>query len=83
MKKNSLTALIDIAAMIVNKNLNISFTYSNARFHEDTIQNFINSYAETLRLILDNCENKDFKEFTPSDFDAVDISQDDLDALFD
>lgn len=82
-KENSLTALIDISAMIVNKNLNLSFTYSNARFHEDTIQSFINSYAETLRLILDNCENKNLKEFTPSDFDAVDISQDDLDALFD
>lgn len=82
-EENPLTALIDISAVIVNKSLNISFTYSNARFHEDTIQNFINSYIETLRLILDNCENKSFKEFTPSDFDAVDISQDDLDALFD
>lgn len=82
-EENSLTALIDISAMIVNRNLNISFTYSNAMFHEETIQNFINSYAETLRLILDNCENKNIKEFTPSDFDAVDISQDDLDSLFD
>ncbi|OOM76973.1 plipastatin synthase subunit C [Clostridium puniceum] len=82
-KENSLTTLIDISAMIVNKNLKINVIYSNARFHEDTIKSFINIYRDTLRLILDKCENKDFKEFTPSDFDAADISQEDLDALFD
>jgi len=81
-KENSLTALIDIAAIIVNKNLKISATYSNSRFKKNTMQNLINSYIETLRLILDKCEDKDFKEFTPSDFDAVDISQEDLDSLF-
>lgn len=81
--ENPLTALIDIDAMIVNKNLKISFYYSNAVFEKDIIQNFINCYVETLRLILDRCDNKYFKEFTPSDFDAVDISQEDLDALFD
>lgn len=82
-KENSLTALIDIAAMIVNKKLKITVTYSKAKFYKDTMKNFINSYEDTLRSILDKCENKDFKEFTPSDFDAVDISQEDLDDLFD
>lgn len=80
---NSLTALMDIAAIIVNKKLKITVEYSKKRFKDETIENFIESYIETLNLILDKCSNKDFKEFTPSDFDAVDISQEDLDALFD
>ncbi|EQB86567.1 amino acid adenylation domain-containing protein/non-ribosomal peptide synthase protein (TIGR01720 family) [Clostridium punense] len=82
-KDNSLTALIDIAVMIVNKKLKITIEYSKKRFKYETIEKFIESYIEILNLILDKCSNKDFKQFTPSDFDAVDISQEDLDALFD
>lgn len=82
-KDNSLTALIDIAAMIVNKKLKITVEYSRSRFKDETMEKFVETYIETLNLILDKCSNKDFKEFTPSDFDAVDISQEDLDALFD
>ncbi|MCB2311589.1 amino acid adenylation domain-containing protein [Clostridium tagluense] len=82
-EENSLTALMDIEAMIVNKKLKISITYSNNRFENGTIQRFIDQYIETLKLILDHCVNKVLKEFTSSDFDAVDISQEDLDNLFD
>ncbi len=82
-KENSLTALIDMDAMVVNKELKVSATYSRSKFKDETIQNFIDSYIETLKLILDICADKDLKEFTPSDFDAVEISQEDLDTLFD
>lgn len=81
-KDNSFIPLIDISAVIENKKLKISADYSNARFDKETIQNFINKYIETLGLILDKCENKESNEFTPSDFDYVDISQKDLDYLF-
>ncbi|UYZ38400.1 amino acid adenylation domain-containing protein [Clostridium beijerinckii] len=81
--KNSLTAIIDITAIIVNKKLKIIIEYSKNRFKDETIEKLIESYIETLKLILDKSSNKDFKEFTPSDFDAVEISQEDLDAIFD
>lgn len=80
--KNSLTALIDINVMIINKKLKVTATYSKNRFKDSTIEKLIESYMETLKLILDECLNKNFKEFTPSDFDAAQISQEDLDALF-
>ena len=82
-KGNSLTALIDIDAMVVNGRLRISATYSRNRFKDETIQKFIDSYLDILRLILDKCGNKDLKQFTPSDFTTVGISQEDLDSLFD
>ncbi|RIU88361.1 non-ribosomal peptide synthetase [Oceanobacillus picturae] len=82
-EENSLTSLMDISAMIVNKKLKISITFSLNRFENGTIHRFIDSYIDTLKLILDHCINKTFKEFTPSDFDIVDISQEDLDNLFD
>ncbi|MHB9940923.1 non-ribosomal peptide synthetase [Clostridium sporogenes] len=81
--KNSLTAPIDIAAIIINKKLRVTAEYSKRRFKDEIVEKFIESYIETLKLILDKCSNKGFREFTPSDFDAVNISQEDLDALFD
>ncbi|PEF81560.1 nonribosomal peptide synthetase subunit [Bacillus toyonensis] len=73
---------MDIEDMVVNGALKINIIYSKNRFKDETIQKFIESYVNTLKLILDKCIEKDFKEFTPSDFGAVEISQEDLDALF-
>ena len=81
-KENELTALIDIVAMVVNKELKINATYSNNKFNKETIQELLDDYIKILKMIKEKCIDKDDKEFTPSDFDAVDISQEDLDALF-
>lgn len=81
-EENSLTALMDINAMIVNKELKFNVTFSNKRFKVETIQTFINSYLEMLNGILEHCTRKESKEFTPSDFDGVDISQEEIDNLF-
>nr|WP_270344321.1 condensation domain-containing protein [Bacillus mobilis] len=81
-KENSLTALMDINAMIVNKELKFSVVFSNKRFKVETVQSIINSYLEVLTEILEHCTRKEFKEFTPSDFDGVDISQEEIDNLF-
>ncbi|GMQ55836.1 non-ribosomal peptide synthetase [Vallitalea sediminicola] len=81
-EENALTALIDVVSRIVNKKLKINITFSKNRFSEETIQTLIDDYIGTLRLIEENCRDKDEKEFTPSDFETVNISQDDLDALF-
>ncbi len=81
-ERNSMTALIDVEAMIINRKLKICITYSNNRFKDETIQVFINNYMDKLQLILDHCISKSFKEFTPSDFDTIDILQEDLDSLF-
>ncbi|MBN1040260.1 amino acid adenylation domain-containing protein [Clostridium botulinum] len=81
-EENTLTALIDIVAVIVNKELKINATYNKNKFNKETIQGLIDSYISTLKLIEEKCVDKGGKEFTPSDFDAVEISQDDLDELF-
>jgi len=82
-KQNLLTAIMDINAMIIDKKLKVKIEYSSRRFKDETMQSFMESYFETMNLILDKCAHKDFKEFTPSDFDAVDISLEDLDIIFD
>jgi len=46
------------------------------------MEEFINSYIEKISEITNHCCSKGDKEYTPSDFEAADISQDDLDMLF-
>ncbi|MED2933172.1 amino acid adenylation domain-containing protein [Bacillus wiedmannii] len=79
---NHLTALLDMTAMIVNQNFRVEITYSQNRYHTETMQSFLNNYMETVKEIVRFCTDKNEKEFTPSDFN-LDLSQDDLDSLFD
>ncbi|TPG70553.1 amino acid adenylation domain-containing protein [Brevibacillus laterosporus] len=79
---NHLTALLDINVWIANGQLQINVTYSANRFREETIQQFLNEYLDSLNEIRNYCFQKNDKEFTPSDFETADISQDDLDGLF-
>lgn len=79
---NHLTALLDMTAMIVNQNFRVEITYSKNRYHKETMQGFLNNYMENIKEIVRFCADKNEKEFTPSDFN-FNISQDDLDSLFD
>ncbi|MBZ9636381.1 non-ribosomal peptide synthetase [Clostridium sp. FP1] len=81
-ENNNLTCLMDITGMILEKKLKLNITYSKNKFKDETIQKFMDSYIEKLKEILSHCYEKNYKEFTPSDFDAADISQEDLDSLF-
>lgn len=79
---NNLTSTFDINAMIINRNLNISIMYSKNKYKKHTIEKFANMYIEQIEEMLNYCYGKDSIEFTVSDFDGVDISQEDLDSLF-
>lgn len=81
-QNNHLTCLMDITAMILEKKLKLNITYSKNKFKDETIENFMDRYIKKLEEILNYCCNKNYKEFTPSDFDAVEICQEDLDSLF-
>jgi non-ribosomal peptide synthase protein (TIGR01720 family) len=78
-----MTSLIEINCMIIEKKLNISINFSKKIFKEETVKNLLDEYLLQLREVIDYCCQKNSKEFTPSDFDAVEISQEDLDSLFD
>lgn len=82
-EKNLLTALIDISVIIVNHKLKISMEYSRNVFKDETVRCFINNYVSVLKIMLAECTRKEYREYTPSDFDVTDITQADLDALFD
>jgi amino acid adenylation domain-containing protein/non-ribosomal peptide synthase protein (TIGR01720 family) len=79
---NSLTALLEINAMIVNQSLQFNLTYSQNKFAAATVKKFGDSYLNRLRTILNHCQTKGQSEFTPADFDTAALSQADLDLIF-
>lgn len=81
-KKNHMTYLMEIVAICIEGKLNISITYSKNKFSEASMQSFINEYVLKIKDVIAYCCNKDYKEFTPSDFDTAELSQEDLDSLF-
>ena len=81
--KNALTSVLDINALIVNRKLTITFDYEKQKYKENYIENLSETYMRELDKIIKHCEHKEDSEFTPSDFDSVEISQGELDNLFD
>ncbi|WP_195576560.1 non-ribosomal peptide synthetase [Paenibacillus sp. 1001270B_150601_E10] len=81
-RRNELTCLLDIQAMIVNQSLKFSITYSRSRFKDDTIARLMDAYQDALLRILSHCAGNQVREYTPSDFEAAKLSQEELDSLF-
>ncbi len=81
-KRNELACLIDINALIIGGRLEIRLTFSKHVFWEKSMHQFLDLYIDKIKLLIKHCTDKEAREFTPSDFETVDFSQDALDNLF-
>jgi amino acid adenylation domain-containing protein/non-ribosomal peptide synthase protein (TIGR01720 family) len=81
-KANSLTCFIDINCLIVSGKLNVLLTYSRKKFYENTMVKLLNSYINNLKTIINYCVEKHSVEVTPSDFDTVALSFEELESIF-
>ncbi|SMF77018.1 non-ribosomal peptide synthase domain TIGR01720/amino acid adenylation domain-containing protein [Paenibacillus uliginis N3/975] len=80
--ENEMTAMIDIVALVLEKELRIAVTYSNHQFDLNEMTGFATLFANNLKLLVKYCNGKEIQGYTPSDFDAVDLSQEELEMLF-
>lgn len=80
--ENSLMCLLDIEASIINRELNIEMIYSSNVLTSEDIEILMNMYISVIKEINSELNNSYSIEFTPSDFQDVEISQEDLDSLF-
>jgi len=80
-QRNALTAVLDINALIIGGKLMIAVVFSRNKFSEETVHKFLNLYLDKVNEIIELSRLEPDKKFTPSDFSASDISQDDLDHL--
>ncbi|MEW7293165.1 amino acid adenylation domain-containing protein [Aquimarina sp. 2304DJ70-9] len=80
--ENILTTKLEINAMVVQEKLQISANY-NSKFHKnETISRFLKFFLMKLSLIIGHTKDQKDIHFTPSDFEAIDLEQEELDSLF-
>jgi non-ribosomal peptide synthase protein (TIGR01720 family) len=80
--ENPMTAAVEIDAMVLNDVFSADLHYNKEAFKEETMISFGDNYLKNLEAILEHIKNEDDVHFTPSDFDTVDLGEDDLAALF-
>ncbi|MDN4082523.1 amino acid adenylation domain-containing protein [Paenibacillus polymyxa] len=79
---NHLTAAIEVNSLIVNDQLVIDMMYSTEIFEEESITEFMHMYVQAIIRIIDFTVRQQNVHFTPSDFETAQISQEDIELLF-
>lgn len=81
-EKNHLTSKLDMNLILINGNLKVNLIFDGIFFEEPVAKKFCSSYAKNIKRVILFCANKENIEFTPSDFDAINITQEELNILF-
>ncbi len=80
--ENQITAKLMLNLMIVKGELNVEIQYCSAAYQKETMERLRDSYFLKLEEILGHLRNQNEIFFTPSDFDAVDLTDEELKELF-
>ena len=70
--------LIDVTAVISKGQLSVSWTYSCNRHKTENIQMLVEGYLNEVRKVIEHCRDVKQTDYTPSDFSAQGLSQQDL-----
>ncbi len=81
--KNVISTKLEINAMIISGKLQLEFLYNSRAHMAKTIENFKHSFLIHLSGLIEFLQKEDEYLLTPSDFDTVNITQEELDYLFD
>ncbi|MEH2088950.1 amino acid adenylation domain-containing protein [Nostoc sp.] len=73
--------IFDINALIVEGKLGIDWTYDSYIHTRSTVENLAQSYIQSIRSIIEHCQLKENREYTPSDFPDAQLNQLQLDEL--
>ncbi|ACK73919.1 amino acid adenylation domain protein (plasmid) [Gloeothece citriformis PCC 7424] len=71
--------LIEVSGLIRSHQLEIQFVYSENIHRRETIEQLANQFMRILRNLIIHCQGVETKGYTPSDFAAAQISQQQLD----
>ncbi len=81
--KNSNKLILEINSLVVAGELKIDLKSSQILVSEDEMEIFSKLYLECIESILAYLKSDDLMEFTPSDFEMVDLDEDDFSNIFD
>ena len=79
---NSMPAKLEINCMVINDMFEIEILYNEKAYKEETMSKFRDKYFRNLENIISYTVGSDEVYFTPSDFETLDMNQEELDSLF-
>ncbi|MBL7727058.1 MAG: amino acid adenylation domain-containing protein [Dinghuibacter sp.] len=79
---NRLTAAIEINAAVIEECLHLRLTYNRLAHEATTINRLLDIFLEEADTLLQHLAGEKDIHFTPSDFDAAQLDQEELDTLF-
>ena len=79
---NTMTARLEINCMVINDMFEIEIFYNEKAYKEETMSGFRDRYLRNLENIISYTVGSDDVYFTPSDFETLDMNQEELDSLF-
>ena len=73
--------LLDVNALVVNGELQITWTYSSNIYSHNTIEKLAENYLQAIQSIIEHCQLESNKGYTPSDFPLAQLNQLEIDEL--
>lgn len=80
--ENNMTVNIELNLMVIEGALKLEIIYNNKAYKISTITRFKELFFLHLNHILDHIKREEDIHFTPSDFESVNLDQEELDSLF-
>ena len=74
--------LLYVAIIVIDGQLHVRFKYSQDCYHAPTIERLAQRYMGALRDIIAHCVSGDDRSYVPSDFPLAQVSQHELDLIF-
>ncbi|MCF4968120.1 non-ribosomal peptide synthetase [Nostoc sp. CMAA1605] len=77
--RNQRSSLLEINGLVVNNQLQFDWAFSENIYRYSTIENLAQEFVKSLKEIITHCQSTQEKNYTPSDFPELDLSQKGLD----
>ena len=81
--RNLRAHLIDVLSAVVDGRFRISFVYSRNHFRREGLQALVDMFQEDLDQVIRHCLDPASFDITPSDFDLIEMTQEELEDLYD
>jgi amino acid adenylation domain-containing protein/non-ribosomal peptide synthase protein (TIGR01720 family) len=79
---NHMTCMLELNCMVIGGAFRLNITYNQSAHNKESILQFRDKFFGHLHSILDLLQSEEEIQFTPSDFDAEELSSEDLQQLF-
>ncbi len=80
---NKRTSLLEVTSIVTKGVMSLSIGANKNQFKKESIEEFLTDIKTALLEIAEHCKENNYTEYTPSDFDLIDLEDDRLSSMLD